>query len=136
MHIKTHPQTNPLPCPSFSSSVSLLLSPLALMFQAALVIPRWVEGLKGQKLIFLNKASNITLDLLLTGHFCRSCLSARTANVYFVSGLLFFFFLYKSLHASCGILVMKKLYARSFFCYEKYPSCASRLCPICLLRKC
>jgi len=90
MQTKTHPQTDPFPCPCFPSSVSLLLFPLILIFQAALIIPRWVEGLKGQKLIFLSMASNITLDLLLTDHLCRSCLSARMASVYFVSGLLFF----------------------------------------------
>lgn len=94
VHPKTHPQTDPFPCPCFPSSVSLLLFPLALIFQAALIISRCIERLTGQKLIFLSKPLNITLDLLLTGHFFRSCLSARMANVYFVSGLPFLFFLY------------------------------------------
>lgn len=59
-HTKTHSQ---------NSSAAFLLFPLALTFQAALIIPRRVEGLKGQKLIFLRRSSNITLNLLLTGHF-------------------------------------------------------------------
>lgn len=116
-HTKTHSQ---------NSSAALLLFSLALIFQAALIIPKWVEGLKGQKLIFLRRSSNVTLDLLLTGDFVGlACLQRWLMCILWVDCYSF-----------CMLLVvMKKLTIISFFRCEKYPPCVSKICPTCLLRK-